>query len=448
MGAFGLLLLGLSCAELDRLALKMDPELDPEHTFVSGSDISHPGIEFSNPTGVYGVRKQAVSDNIACYAAFAMSVNMASKAPDLFEAAVIELRKRVPQAWSVQPSNRGVVQPGGGPQPLDGAIDLHAPNGTYATFAVEAKQSFAPRDVERVLGGLARVLRTLASNVPVLVVAPWLSPRTQELLETEGMNFIDLTGNALLRLESPALYIRSMGASRNPEPTPQGRARVRGPKAARVVRLLADVRPPYGVREIASATELTPGYVSRLLTALDRQALIERSRRGGVASVDVPSLLRWWAESYDVFQSNEATTFLAPAGAAAALAQLATVDQRGRIAVTGSFAAGRLAPVAAAALLLVYCDDVSLIANRLGLLPADDGGNVVLLRPFDPVVWERTTEDGDVTYAAPTQVVVDCLTGTGRMPAEGEALLAWMAQNESSWVYESLAELDASKRAA
>jgi hypothetical protein len=34
------------------------------------------------------------------------------------------------------------------------------------------------------------------------------------------------------------------------------------------------------------------------------------------------------------------------------------------------------------------------------------------------------------------------------MPAEGEALLAWMAQNESSWVYESLAELDASKRAA
>ena len=30
-------------------------------------------------------------------------------------------------------------------------------------------------------------------------------------------------------------------------------------------------------------------------------------------------------------------------------------------------------------------------------------------------------------YVAPSQAVVDCLTGTGRMPAEGEAVLEWMA---------------------
>jgi hypothetical protein len=51
VGAFRLLLMGLRCAQLDRFALKMDPELDPEQTFVSSSDMSHPGIEFSNPTG-------------------------------------------------------------------------------------------------------------------------------------------------------------------------------------------------------------------------------------------------------------------------------------------------------------------------------------------------------------------------------------------------------------
>jgi hypothetical protein len=93
----------------------------------------------------------------------------------------------------------------------------------------------------------------------------------------------------------------------------------------------------------------------------------------------------------------------------------------------------------------MYCDDVAQTAEALGLLPADDGANVALLRPFDPVVWERTTTDAGITYAAPSQVVVDCLTGTGRMPAEGEALLSWMMENESSWRYSSLEEFDAAR---
>lgn len=40
---------------------------------------------------------------------------------------------------------------------------------------------------------------------------------------------------------------------------------------------------------------------------------------------------------------------------------------------------------------------------------------------------------GEIAYAALPQVAVDCLTGPDRMPAEGEALLEWMAANEESW---------------
>jgi len=285
------------------------------------------------------------------------------------------------------------------------------------------------------------LLRTLAGNVPVLVVAPWLSPRSQELLDKESINFIDLTGNALVRLENPAVYIKTTGATRNPDPEPRGRARVRGPKAARLVRLLADVRPPYGVREIANVTQLAPGYVSRLLDALNREALIERSRKGEVESVNVPALLRRWAESYDVLKTNETWRFIAPGGVAKAVQLLAEESPTARVAITGSFAAVRFAPVAAPALVLAYCQDIPPVADALDLLPADDGANVLLLRPFDRVVWDRTTTNNGVTYVAPSQAVVDCLTGTGRMPAEGEALLKWMAENESRWRLNSLGEL-------
>jgi hypothetical protein len=370
-----------------------------------------------------------------------MKANTALEETDLIESAVAWLTDHLPSTWAVERRNRQIPGANPGESVADAVIEVRAPNSTYTTFAVEAKRSFSPRDVERLLPGLTRLLRTLANNVPVLVVAPWMSPRSQELLETEGINFIDLTGNVLIRLENPAVYIKTTGATRNPDPEPRGRARVRGPKAARLVRLLADVRPPYGVREVASAAQLAPGYVSRLLDALDREALIERSRKGEVESVDVPALLRRWAESYDVLKTNEARRFIAPGGAAKAIQALGEIPPAAPLAITGSFAAVRFAPVAAPALLLAYCEDMSPVVDALDLLPADEGANVVLLRPFDRVVWDQTATEDGLTYVAPSQAVADCLTGTGRMPAEGEALLNWMTENEARWRLNSLSEL-------
>jgi hypothetical protein len=337
----------------------------------------------------------------------------------------------VPESWDVGRSQRTLTAQGSAARALDAAIDIRAGNGTSTTVAVEARRSFSPRDAELLFSGVARSLRALASHIPVLVVAPWLSPRSQHLLAAENINYLDLAGNARLQLDNPALYLKFVGAARNPAPPARGQARVRGPKAGRLVRWLVDVRPPYGVRDIAAAANLNPGYVSRLLDALDREALIDRDPRGPVRSVDVSALLRRWAENYDVFKSNETTGFLAPAGPAVALERLASLEGAGRVAITGSFAAVRRAPVAAPALLTAYCDDVDAIAEELRLLPADTGANVALLRAFDPVVWTRADLDKGLTYASVSQVAVDCLTGNGRMPAEGEALVQWMSEDES-----------------
>src|ERR1039458_4203796 len=366
---------------------------------------------------------------------------------DLIDAAVVQLRQLLPASWTVERSNRAEVaaNSGEGRSLADGAIDLRDPRGTYVTLAVEAKRSFDPRAVEQLSCGLSSVIRSLASNIPILAVSPWMSARSRELLAKDGINFIDLTGNALLKLENPALYISAVGAARNPQPVPRGQARVRGPKAARLIRLLIDVSPPYGVSEIAAVTGLTQGYVSRLLDALDQDALVERTRRGRVQDVDMPGLLRRWAESYDVLRSNDASTFLAPGGANDALSQFAELSDPPSLAVTGSLAAVRLAPVAAPALLIAYCNEIEALAKTLGLLPADEGANVVLLRAFDPVVWERGIEDAGLRYVAPSQAAVDCLTGTGRMPAEGEALIAWMAENESRWRLSSITDLRSSQ---
>ena len=350
------------------------------------------------------------------------------------EDAVAWLRQRLPETWDVRPPAPADFK--ATDAQVDATLDLRAPNGVYTRMVIEVKKSLGPRDVGRLLPAVGKTLRSLAGNIPILVVAPWLSRRTQEMLTAEGLNYLDLTGNALVRLDNPTVYIETQGASKDPSPPLRSKARVQGPKAGRLIRLLVDVRPPYGVRELAASADLAISYVSRVLDTLDGEALIDRFERGRVKSVDVRRLIQRWVETYDVFRSNTAQRYLAPAGAADALDKIGMVGTRS--AVTGSFAASRLAPVAAPALLAAYVDNPPSVADTLGLIPADQGANVALLTPFDPVVWERTSLVGELTYVAPSQAAADCLTGNGRMPAEGEALLQWMTENESLWRLDKL----------
>jgi len=368
-----------------------------------------------------------------------MKGNRLTEEKETVERAATLLRELIPPGWLVETA---VAEPSGDAPDQkqvrpDALMTLRASDGSSSTMAVEAKRSLSPREVDAVFAMFAR-LKVPAGGPSGLVVAPWLSQRAQDLLAADDINYLDLTGNVLLKLGDPALFIKMTGATRQPGRRPTSQARVRGPKAGRLVRFLADVRPPYRVKEIAEVAGLASGYVSRLLDTLDGEAIVDRSRRGRVEAVDYEALLRRWAEYYDLLKSKEAKTFIAPAGAAASVSRLVSLRLAERFAVTGSFAAVRLAPIAAPVLLAIYTDDADSIASSLGLLPADEGANVALLKPFDPVVYERAAQEDGLSYVAPSQAAVDCLAGNGRMPAEGEALLTWMKENESLWRFPSL----------
>jgi hypothetical protein len=160
--------------------------------------------------------------------------------------------------------------------------------------------------------------------------------------------------------------------------------------------------------------------------------------------VDWPALLRARGQSVDLLRANTTRTYIAPNGARAALASIAGSPIADDVVLTGSFAAVQIAPIAAPALLALYVrpqgagPSFDSIAEQLGLLPSDEGSDVVLLRPANGKILEGTRAvDGLQTVNVP-QLVVDSLGGTGRMPAEGEALLEWMAANQDAWQYPSL----------
>ena len=304
-----------------------------------------------------------------------------------------------------------------------GELTVQAPDGTATTVYVIAADRFEPRDLER--------WRVPGDGTSV-VAASWVSPRTRELLRDLGAGFIDATGNVELRLATPTLYLRTDGADRDPNPPPRKGPSLRGARAWALLRTLIEVTPPYTAGDLSADLGLDDGYVSRSGPVLVDERLVERLPRGPVTAVSWEPLLRRLADSYSMLDANQTTTWIATAGPAQLLRDLA--DKRvGRWAVTASFVASAIAPVAAPEIAVIYTEDPERVAKTARLLPATSGANVILAAPYDPIVLRRGRMLADVPAVSVAQAAIDALTGPGRMPSEGEALVAWMRRNETSW---------------
>ena len=323
----------------------------------------------------------------------------------------------------------------------DALLVMTAPNKAQARLAVEVKASLYPRDAYALsseLGSLWLRPPVPKGRIPsvddidgVLVLSRFLTERTRAMLEKLGFSYADATGNLRIVTRVPPLYIEVSGADANPWAEGRPLRSLRGPASARVVRALLDFRPPYPLRLLAEMAELPLGSASRVVSFLVTEALVERTGRGPIESVDWKGLLRRWSQDYSLLKSNPSQFFLEPRGPKALLARLPELERP--IAVTGSLAASRRAEVAPAALAAVYVRNIDKAIRRLNLREAPTGGNVVLLEPLADVAFERTWEQDLVPYAALPQVAVDLMTSPGRGPAEAEALIEWMEANEDAW---------------
>lgn len=151
------------------------------------------------------------------------------------------LRRKLPSNWFVamdSPAPATPTQTGFRGAP-DAELTIHAPDGSRATVMVETKRRLDPRLVPVVADQLARYQQR-AGELTGMVAAPFLSPRTRELLTEAGLAYADGTGNLRLVLERPVLYIETTGASSDPWAKLGDRPlrSLKGPTAGRVVRAL------------------------------------------------------------------------------------------------------------------------------------------------------------------------------------------------------------------
>lgn len=354
---------------------------------------------------------------------------MAKRKPSearLLQQAAADIAEMLPPTWSLY-----TVAEAGRGRP-DFTMRFVGPDGSEGTVIVEAKRSLNRGDVPSVL----RQLRAYAesdqsADIALAVTAPYLSESSRELIEAEGANYFDSTGNVLLELHRPSLFIRTTGANRDPWPSDDALRSLKGRGTGRALRAILDFVPPFGVRELATRAGVPLGSLSRTIDFLNREGLIERVGRKPVTDVDWPGVIRRWARDYGISSSNQIATYLDPRGLSSVTGKLE--GRKRGFAATGAIASQRFAPIAPTRLAAVYVNDVSRWAARLDLREADAGANVWLIEPYDDVVFERTVTRDGLVCVNPSQLAVDLLTGPGRDPAEGEELLTWMERNQDAW---------------
>lgn len=287
----------------------------------------------------------------------------------------------------------------------DSGIDALARDAQERLWAFEIKISSRPGQVDQAARQLDAVRPTDA--IPVLVV-PFMSKAGAETAEREDLNWIDLSGNARIREEG--LHVRVQG--RPNELRTAGRpSSPFAPKSARVSRaLLLEPRRWWRQKDLADATHLDDGNVSRVVRRLDQEILLER-RDKELRPRDPDLLLDAWAQEYRFDRHDAIAGHLSGSGieVARSLAEGLTARQIDH-AFTGLPAAWAIDRFVRFRLTTVYVDgDPRAVVEQLGIRPGSKGANVQLLGPDDAGVFAGEQDRDGLRCVSTVQVYLDLL---------------------------------------
>ena len=291
---------------------------------------------------------------------------------------------------------------GGGP-------DLEILAGTL-TFLIEYKSRSSAEAVGSALIQIEswRRLDRSTQGVPILVV-PYMGGVGRRLCDGAGVSWMDLSGNASIR--APGINVNVTG--RPNRYARQGRPQnVFAPKASRLARaFLMNPRRGWLNQELVAGTRLSKGYVSKILTRLEKAGFIEkRDEQSYWPRNPEPMLDAWW-ESYDFTAQGILRGHVADRTPEAVLRRLVEglSGVAVRTAITGLAAAWYYNEHAAFRLCSLYVapmPDVDQLA-RLGFREVKSGANTWLVQPADEGVFTGVVSGAGLPYVGPLQAYLD-----------------------------------------
>lgn len=291
------------------------------------------------------------------------------------------------------------------------------------TFVVEVLGQAAAGSVAMRARRVAEAARNLRRSAVPLVAVPFMTDAGRRACEAAGVSWFDLSGNA--HIVAPSIRVIVDGRP-NRWRGPGRPASIFAPKSARVVRwLLMHPGRAFTQREIARATDMTEGFVSRIVARLEADSFVGRvgvsaegdgsgGSRQGKAPVlvrDASLLLDAWREEY-AFHKHTIIKGHVAARSGDALARFVNdtlVAEKIEHAATGLAAAWQLTHFAAfrTAAFFVKEEPSAELQRRLGFREEARGANLWLVVPNDAGVFHGAQDRGGVRCVHPVQAYLD-----------------------------------------
>ncbi len=292
------------------------------------------------------------------------------------------------------------------------------------SFVVDVLGVVSPGPIVAHAERLATVVRQLRRKATPLLAVPFMTEAGRRTSEGARIPWFDLSGNA--HIVTPGLRVIVDGRP-NRFRGPGRPASIFAPKSARVVRWLL-MHPQHALtqREIARATDMTEGFVSRIASRLEDDSYVLRDPGGALRVRDPQLLLDAWRDEYR-FDKHAIIQGHVTARSGDALARfvsdtlLATSMEH---AATGLAAAWQFTHFAMfrIATFFVLEPPSKALREELGFREEARGANLWLVVPNDVGVFQGAEPREGVRCVHPVQAYVDLKAHPERAAEAAERL--------------------------
>lgn len=290
--------------------------------------------------------------------------------------------------------------------PSDSAIDVvFQPNSSAFEFGVVAVSSGRSLVVKSVLAKIRSIADT-RRLVPVIAV-PYVSDKLRAELATNGICFIDLSGNAYIRSDDLLIDVRGR-PNKFPEiGRPSSPFTTRSSQIARI--LLTRPNRWWHQFDLADVAVLSKSQISKTVSRLLELELVEQREDKAIRAVDSWDLLDAWVADYP-----EKTTADMRYGHLNAsgleLMRVITGKLNGSWidhAFTGLASAYAYEQFTTFRIASLYVPDIDEAENALKLRGDERGANVQLLTSSDPAVVFGANEQLSIRCVSVVQTYLD-----------------------------------------
>ncbi len=299
----------------------------------------------------------------------------------------------------------------------EGEVDVrHGSNGcdlvasaAGLTFAVEVTRASSAGPVAACAERAAEAASVLGARAIPVVAVPFMGESGKQACQRAGASWFDFSGNAHII----ATGIRVIVAGRpNRFRSPGRPASVFAPKSSRVARFLL-MHPGEAAtqREIAHATGVSEGFVSRIVGRLEEEHYVVRDERGALSVKDAQLLLDAWQEKYRFSKHSIVQGHVASRSGDALTRFVSDALKTAEVehAATGLSAAWQLTHFASFRIATFYLDDEpgEALRDKLGFREDSRGANLWLVVPNDAGVFQGAQDQDGVRCVHPVQAYLD-----------------------------------------